>query len=233
MTNPISPFSQFNTQYNMLQKNTSIRNQNNPVIQNKVEQLSNKKFDYGLLLIPVTTTTIGGIAGFSFSKLHESELNSSLEEQIKEQEADLLKKFDENSDVKKLVNKIQDGEKSLITLDEGTDRINLLIKREKSPKQIASYEKSLEKHLYVVECHKSNLSKLNTNLKDMHTDLVEKPLAEFSDIAKKETIKINKALTKKAMIISLLLGLIAGVTTIYARIKNRKNIQDENNTNKQ
>ena len=58
------------------------------------------------------------------------------------------------------------------------------------------------------------------DLKTKFTDLVEKPLKEFTDNLVNKTVQHNKVFTKKTVIVSTLVGLT--ISTIIFCIKNRQ-----------
>ena len=70
------------------------------------------------------------------------------------------------------------------------------------------------------EYQEAALKKLSMDLKTKFTDLVEKPLKEFTDNLVNKTVQHNKVFTKKTVIVSTLVGLTIG--TIIFCIKNRQ-----------
>ena len=222
MTGINSPFSQFNTSYLPAYNRVNTSMQNNALLKEDVAQQPNKKqFTSKDLLIPVIATAAGSIGGFAVAQFNKHKKNNSVKIQIEEYKTTLLQEFNKNSDVNTINDNLQRVNAVLKTIKEnGIDYIEKVLANEKSPKRIASLKESLKKSKAAKEYQEAALKKLSMDLKTKFTDLVEKPLKEFTDNLVNKTVQHNKVFTKKTVIVSTLVGLTIG--TIIFCIKNRQ-----------
>ena len=198
MTGINNPFSQFNIPYAPARNQNNVSAQNNIITNEQTVQSNKKQFAAKDLLIPAGTTAAGGIGGFATGQLNKSMKNKNTDKQIKEHKAALLKKFNENSDVKIMTDNIRGGEELLKTLKNSISYAENMIANENSPKKLTELNESLNRTIKAKEYQESYLNKLNISLKGKYTDLVEKPLREYTENLTGKVAKYSAAFTKKS-----------------------------------
>ena len=230
MTGINSLFSQFNIPYAPPIYKGNAPAQNNIAPKGQTIRTNKKQFNSKDLLIPVGTTAAGGIGGFTFAQLNKNRNNKNIESQIKEYKTLLLQKFNENSEVKTINDKLQGANELLTTLKNSISSVENLIKNESSTTKITKLKDGLDRTIQAKECQESNLSKLNMSLKTKYESIVEEPLRKFANNLKNKATQLNKTLTKKAVAIGILIGTIIGMVAVFYIKNKEKKINENNNT---
>lgn len=230
MTGINSLFSQFNIPYAPPIYKGNALAQNNIAPKGQTIRTNKKQFNSKDLLIPVGTTAAGGIGGFTFAQLNKNRNNKNIESQIKEYKTLLLQKFNKNSEVKTINDKLQGANELLTTLKNSISSVENLIKNESSTTKITKLKDGLDRTIQAKECQESNLSKLNMSLKTKYESIVEEPLRKFANNLKNKATQLNKTLTKKAVAISILIGTIIGMVAVFYIKNKEKKINENNNT---
>jgi len=230
MTEVISPFSQFNIpQISTYKQNAVVQNDTLP--KEDAAQSNKKQFNSKSSLIPLGATTAGALSGFMAAQLNKHKNNKIAKIQIEEHKAALLQKFNENSDVKAINDKLQGANTLLKTTKEcGINYIKKRLSDEKSPKKITDLKEKLKSAQESEKFQEAILEKLNTDLKTKFTELVEKPLKKFIDNLMDKTAQHNKVFTKKAVILSILIGLAIGVLIPYTKNRQKEEKNEGINT---
>lgn len=229
MTGINNPFSQFNIPYAPARNQNNVSARNNVATNEQTVQSNKKQFAAKDLLIPAGTTAAGGIGGFATGQLNKSMKNKNTDKQIKEHKAALLKKFNENSDVKIMTDNIRGGEELLKTLKNSINYAENMIADENSPKKLTELNKSLNRTIKAKEYQESYLNKLNISLRGKYTDLVEKPLREYTENLTGKVAKYSTVFTKKAVAAGIFAGIIIGGAAAFCAKKQTKGKNIENN----